>query len=73
MPDPVPAIPDSGEMTRIVALLSETYTDDGVATVLSARHKSLSPDDPLIVLCRTSAGRFRVAEWAESLTGMVAT
>lgn len=54
-------------MTRIVAVLSETYTDDGVATVLAGRNKELHTAGPLIEVCCTAEGRAQVLAWAESL------
>lgn len=62
----VPATP-TGEMTRIVALLSEVYTDDGVAMALTGRNVHVSPSLSLIEVCRTAEGRARVLAWAESL------
>lgn len=58
---------DSGEMTRIVALLSETYTDEGVVIVLTGRNAHVSPSMPLVEFCRTAQGRAKVLDWATSL------
>lgn len=61
------SVTPAGEMTRIVALLSEVYTDDGVAMALTGRNAHVSRDVPLIEVCRNADGRAQVLAWAESL------
>lgn len=61
------SVTPAGEMTRIVALLSEVYTDDGVAAALAASNSHVSPSMPLIEMCRNADGRAQVLAWAESL------
>ncbi len=57
----------------IAHTLAATYKPDGVAMVLAAKHKRLSPDAPLIDLCRTVEGRREVYAWAFSLGEIIAT
>lgn len=66
----------SGDVTMVMVVeaLGEVYRDDGVAIWLGAEHSS-GPFEGVrpIDACRTPEGRFRVWEWAQGATGMVAT
>lgn len=59
-------------MRHVVEALAETYTDDGVAMVLAAANRHFE-GATTIAMCQTADGRRYVLEWAESLTGMIAT
>lgn len=63
---------ETATMARIVAVLSETFLDDGVAIWLGCSNHALGVKRPIEV-CTSAEGRAQVLELAESLTGMVAT